>query len=116
MALGDKIRLARVEKRLTQQQLADLLGTKQKSISRYETNQVEPSITALQKIAQVLGKPVSFFLEEGSTSQNEVAKRPGKQNDHDLREVWARVEKLSPEAQRELIHFIDYLEIKYLQD
>ena len=113
LALGDKIRLARVEKRLTQQELADLLGTKQKSISRYETNRVEPSIGALRKLAQALGKPISFFLEEEGASQNEIAKRSSKQDDHDLKETWARVKKLPSVAHQELIHFVDYLETKY---
>ena len=115
LTLGDKIRLARVEKRLTQQQLADLLDTKQKSISRYEMNQVEPSIGALQKIAQALGKPISFFLEEDGTSQNKIVKRSSDQGDQDLRAVWARAERLPSSARRELIHFVDYLEIKYSQ-
>lgn len=113
--LGDKIRLARVEKRLTQQQLADLSGTKQKSISRYETNQVEPSLRALQKIAQALERPISFFLEEDGVSQNELVKRSSNQGDQDLRGVWAQVRRLPSAARQELIHFVDYLEIKYSQ-
>jgi len=112
LTLGDKIRLARVEKRLTQQQLADLLGTKQKSISRYETNQVEPSISALQRIAQVLEKPISFFLEDENFS---YSGRSVTNRDQDLKGLWERAKKLPPKAQSELSNFISYLEAKYLQ-
>ena len=62
--LGKKIKLARVESDLTQTQLAQKIKAKQKSISRYETGDTEPSITTLGKIAKVLKKKPSWFLDE----------------------------------------------------
>ena len=61
---GKKIKLARVEIDLTQEQLAEKINTKQKNISRYETGSSMPSIETLVKIAKVLKKPVGFFLNE----------------------------------------------------
>jgi len=63
-ALGKKIRLARVEMNLTQTQLAKQIAGKQKSISRYETGASIPSLETLLKLASVLGKPPSHFLEQ----------------------------------------------------
>ena len=40
------------------------INAKQKSISRYETGATMPSIETLVKIAKVLKKPASYFLEE----------------------------------------------------
>ncbi|MFA5156985.1 MAG: helix-turn-helix transcriptional regulator [Candidatus Omnitrophota bacterium] len=62
--LGKKIKLARVEFDLNQTELADRIGAKQKSISRYETGLSMPSIATLVKIARVLKKPTSYFLGE----------------------------------------------------
>ena len=61
--LGKKIKLARVEKDLSQMQLAELIKAKQKSISGYETGAAVPSIETLLKVAKVLEKPISYFLD-----------------------------------------------------
>jgi len=62
--LGKKIKLARIELDLNQTELADNIGAKQKSISRYETGLSMPSIETLVKIAKVLKKPAGYFLED----------------------------------------------------
>ena len=62
--LGKKIKVARVEADLNQTQLANKIGAKQKSISRYETGTSLPSIATLVKIAKVLKKPAGHFLDE----------------------------------------------------
>ena len=62
--LGKKIKIARVEIDLNQTQLANKIGAKQKSISRYETGVSLPSITTLLKIAKVLKKPAAYFLNK----------------------------------------------------
>ena len=60
--LGKKIKLARIENDLNQGELAQKIGAKQKSISRYETGAALPSIPTLVKLAKVLKKPTSYFL------------------------------------------------------
>ncbi|MBX7065616.1 MAG: helix-turn-helix domain-containing protein [Parachlamydiales bacterium] len=62
--LGKRIKLARVEKDLSQEQLADLIKAKQKSISRYETGIALPSLETLEKISGVLKKPFAYFLDD----------------------------------------------------
>ncbi len=62
--LGKKIKLARVEKDLSQEQLAELIEAKQKSISRYETGAAVPSLETLMKIARNLEKSAGYFLDE----------------------------------------------------
>ena len=62
--LGKKIKIARIEKDLSQVQLAELMKAKQKSISSYETGSAVPSIETLLKISKILEKPVTYFLDE----------------------------------------------------
>ena len=62
--LGKKIKMARVELDLNQTELADKIGAKQKSISRYETGASLPSLETLSKMAKALKRPASYFLDE----------------------------------------------------
>ncbi|MEK7521640.1 MAG: helix-turn-helix transcriptional regulator [Patescibacteria group bacterium] len=45
---------ARIEKRLTQKELAQKIGTKQSVISRLESGRANPSLSFLKKLAQAL--------------------------------------------------------------
>jgi len=62
--LGKKIKLARIELDLNQSEMAEKIGAKQKSISRYENGLSMPSIETLVRIAKVLKKPAGDFIEE----------------------------------------------------
>ena len=62
--LGKKIKVTRVELDLNQSQLAEKVGAKQKSISRYENGLSVPTIETLVKIAKVLRKPAGYFIDE----------------------------------------------------
>lgn len=60
--LGRRIHQAREEAGLTQSQLAELLGLSHpQSISRYERGETEVPQKRLRRIAEVTGKPLSFF-------------------------------------------------------
>lgn len=61
--LGKRIKLARVEKDMTQAGLAEATGILQKNISRYETGQALPTLETLEKIVKALEKPYSYFLD-----------------------------------------------------
>ncbi len=45
----------RLQKKLTQEQLAQKIGTKQTVISRLESGRANPSLAFLKKVAQALG-------------------------------------------------------------
>ena len=63
-ALGDALRAARKEKNLTQEQLAEKLGTSTSYIGSIESRTYKPiSLTTLFRIAKVLDVPASKFLE-----------------------------------------------------
>ena len=68
MKLGNTIRRLRFEKgEMTQQQLADLIGTSRMTVYSIESGKYVPSTVLALKIAGVFEKPVEeiFFLEEG---------------------------------------------------
>ena len=67
MNLGNNIRKLRFEsKEMTQQQLADLIGTSRMTVYSIEMGKFVPSTLLAMKIAKVFGKSVEeiFFIEE----------------------------------------------------
>ena len=61
--LGKKIKMARGDLDLTQTDLAEKIKAKQKSISRYENGISLPSLETMEKISEVLKKPVAHFFD-----------------------------------------------------
>jgi len=58
----EEIIMARKEKNLTQKDLAELIGTKQSNISRFESGNYNPSLEFLNKIAQAVGKELEVRI------------------------------------------------------
>ena len=55
MPIGDKIRLLRKNKNITQMQLAEALSVSSQSVSKWENHLSSPDITVLPQIAQYFG-------------------------------------------------------------
>ena len=58
----EEIILARREKKLTQKDLAELIGTRQSNISRLESGNYNPSLGFLQKVASAMGKKLEVKI------------------------------------------------------
>lgn len=59
---GQNMRMLRKEKRIIQQQLANMLNTSRSCISNYETDTRQPDWEMMIKIAHCLGTSVDFLL------------------------------------------------------
>ena len=64
--MKNNIRVERAIVRMTQQQLADLIGVARQTINAIEANKYVPSTVLALKIARVFSKPVEdiFMLED----------------------------------------------------
>ncbi|MFJ4787544.1 helix-turn-helix transcriptional regulator [Streptomyces sp. NPDC088794] len=60
--IGERIRTVRLHRRLTQEQLAHLIGIDRRTIHRYETAQRDPSLSMLLRIADALDVSLSLLL------------------------------------------------------
>lgn len=60
--MGNRIKELRTEKKLGQNQLADLLGVSNASISYWETGKQVPSAEVIFKLAQFFGVSADFIL------------------------------------------------------
>ncbi len=65
--IGKQIKEAREQNKMTQSQLGRILGYTSVAVTNYEKGKRKISIDDLEKIAKVLGKPLTFFLGEDIT-------------------------------------------------
>ena len=63
MTIGKRIALLRKEKGLTQEELASHMGVSPQAVSKWENDQTCPDISALPKLARLLGVTVHELLE-----------------------------------------------------
>lgn len=69
-SLGDRIRKAREEARLSQVELGKILQLSDKAVSAYEVDRTEPNLETLRKISQATGAPISYFVDEQSDDRD----------------------------------------------
>lgn len=68
MTMVKNLRKLRINAGLTQQELADAVGTTQQSINKYENHGVEPDICMLIKLADCLHTTVDFLVGHAPVS------------------------------------------------
>ena len=69
-SLGEKLRLSRKEAKLTMQYVADNAGLSVGFISQVERSITVPSLSSLRAIVGVLEQPISYFLEQPTSSDD----------------------------------------------
>lgn len=82
--LGDRIKAARIERGLSQENLANAVGVRKATISRYENGEREPRIEQIKSIAKVLNVSEGYlqgYEEKGTKDVIDAMLR------HDAREV-----------------------------
>ncbi len=72
MNVGEKIRAARLEKGMTQEELGSLLGVQKSAIAKYESGRVvNIKRTTLKKISDILGLRPSELIFEANREEEE---------------------------------------------
>lgn len=75
LLIPGRLRDARKVARLKQGELGDLVGVTRQSISAYERGEKIPEPVTFQKIANVLGQPVTYFTNTGAPVFGEFSTR-----------------------------------------
>lgn len=97
MVHGDRIKEARKNKGLTQEQLATAIGVKRAVISKYETGLVTPSVEQIEKIARELNISVGQIM--GWPEPTEAEKKKFLE---EYQPIFNRVEKAMNHLQEEI--------------
>lgn len=67
MFRGDRLKILREEKKLTQQEFALIINTTSTSINRYEKNKREPDIETINKFANFFNVSTDYLLNNSNT-------------------------------------------------
>ena len=73
--LGEKIRQLRTDNGLTQKELADRLFVTAQAVSRWENNEVEPSISTLTELAKIFNVSISEIVGEEAPKPQVVVEK-----------------------------------------
>lgn len=60
--IGNQIKKLRSEREMTQKELADLLFVSPQAVSRWENEEVEPSVATITKLAEIFGVSTDFIF------------------------------------------------------
>lgn len=101
--MGKNIRALRLEKGWTQQDLADKLGTTQKTITAYECGTRHPTAEKIPQISALFGITVNEIYGATFTRKNGKAKNPK------LWKKFEQVENLPESDRRSIFRMIDGL-------
>ncbi len=102
MAIGVRIKELRVQKKLTQTDLAKLVKLTYIQIGRYEANKSNPSADVLQRLAHALDTTTDFLMK--GTEDEAVA---AQLSDKELLKQYKQVEQLNQEDKHLVKTFID---------
>ncbi len=119
--LGENLRLIRLQKKMTLQELSQLSKVSKSQLSQIERNASVPTVAKLQKIAEALDINLSSLLPENGDSSNDANPANNKDDVHRIRVVrkgerkkiimpdGPQVELLCPDLQ----HKIEFIYLHY---
>lgn len=116
MTFGERLKQIREERDMSQEELANLLGTSKQVISRYETEQRVPKITVVKIYADKLGVNMytllgwDFGIDNNKPSEDSPAKQLLKSMlTNQPSECDLLFSSLSPDNQKEALNYMKYL-------
>lgn len=72
MTVGEKIKKLRIEKKLTQEELGNLLGVKKAAVQKYESGQVQNlKQSTIKKLCEIFNKYPDYFIFDDFDSELE---------------------------------------------
>jgi transcriptional regulator with XRE-family HTH domain len=101
MSVADRIRQLRINKNLTQSDLAEQVGLTYIQVGRYEKGKSNPSASILQKLAVALDTTTDFLMN-GTNEQ--IAEQ---MDDKELLKQFVEIEKLNADDKNVIKKFLD---------
>lgn len=109
-SLGEVIRLTRLKRGMTQEELAAQLNTTKSAISKYELGKREPNLVQLSRIAAALGVTVSDLVDSDYWSTLSVTERKAAFAANPYKELLNGLfDQLNDEGQQKAIERIEEL-------
>ena len=113
MTFSEKLKKLRKEKKVTQEQLAQIIGVERSSIGKYETG-TQPSTDIMKRIADYFGVTVDYLLGREEITKDNRHTAP------DYSDVKVALfggdGEVTDEMWDEVKQFADYVKAKYLKE
>ncbi|NME65661.1 helix-turn-helix transcriptional regulator [Clostridium cadaveris] len=105
---SERLRNERLNKNLSQAQLADYLYLDRTSISKYETGKQIPETPTLEKLSEFFGVSIDYLLGKTDIRNytNDSSITVALHSDHEY-------DALPEEAKKEIANYIEYIKQKY---
>lgn len=105
---SERLRNERLNKNLSQAQLADYLYLDRTSISKYETGKQIPETPTLEKLSEFFGVSIDYLLGKTDIRNytNDSSITVALHSDHEY-------DALPEEAKKEIENYIEYIKQKY---
>ena len=110
--IGRKLQKAREEMGLSQEELAKRLGYTQSSLSNYELGKRRLYLSDLKKICEILGKPITYFLEDSTDQQTDEENLGTILTEQHLKEILFEARKLKPDQRKSVLDYIQWQKSK----
>ncbi|MEA1961983.1 MAG: helix-turn-helix transcriptional regulator [Bacillota bacterium] len=105
--LGLKIQQAREENNMSQEQLAIAIGCSQSALSNYEKGKRRMYLAQLEKLSEVLNKPLEYFVEQLPKSRANTSVNRG--HDSEFLALMNDIYTLNTEQIAEVRKYMEFL-------
>lgn len=108
MTLGEKIKTARLAKKLTQKQLAEMINAKHNSVSDWESDRYKPDMDTIELLCGALDLTPTYIM--GTKTDKEYGNIVGAiMNEPDTLDMISMYKELSEEDKNAIRHIISSL-------
>jgi transcriptional regulator with XRE-family HTH domain len=105
--VGRRIRVRRLERQMSQTELAEQLGVTFQQVQKYEKGVNRVGAARLQRIANALDVPISFFFTVGDRSSQMESVMPFLETAHAVRLMRAFANISDPAVQRSILDLVE---------
>lgn len=111
-SFGDRLRNLRLEKNMTQEEVASYFGLHKTRISQYELNKRQADDDMKKKLAEFFNVSLDYLLGKTDIRESADDILRGKEPTIALHSYY-EYDELPDEAKKEIKNFIEYIKIKY---
>ncbi len=106
MTLGEKLKAARLDKRLTQKEVANILKISHSSISEWENDRHRPDADTIEVLLGLYGLSASDLLGD-STVRSKASIIADMAFDNDALELISKYQRLDPDTKKAIRYLVD---------
>ena len=114
--IGQKLQKAREEAGMSQEELAKRIGCSQAALSYYELGKRRLYVADLEKISNILNRPLTYFLENKEEFELDQSDLRNIFKEAYMRDILLKARELKPAQRKSVVEYIDWQKAKTERD